>query len=372
MRVELLTNPADIPSEEWDALVASTAAAVGPEMGLKWLSFLAGARGDADARACPPVSLLAARETFRTTALLAFVEEDNLHVTLREGEGDWRAPAALGRGVRGYHCRVPLAHTLAVLHQPGTEGINGLSKVVETLEKKALSQGLDYVQISRVEPGSPLQTLLAERGYESYPNFLDHVLQISWSSLSEYALSLRQKARQNMRREMQRFRDRGIDTVIIDRYTEALPQLYALHEAVCRRHGGRPHMRFEFFEKALKSLRGFGGIVAQEQGRPVGCFFFFVAHGCLSCKNAGLVYDVSRGSFVYANLLYKSIDYAIEQGFKRVHFGLTNRWQKVRLGALPFPSERRILALAPDLAKALADLRLRLKEQDAGVVQSAG
>lgn len=360
MGVQLLTDPAGIPTGEWDRLYATACCdPIAPELGRNWLSFLADARAHVDERACPPVTLVAAPQGPRTTAMLVFVEEDRLHVSLGEGQGNWRAGAALGREVRGIHCRVPLSHTLAVLHEAGPQGLAGLGEIVAALENRAVGRGMDFVQVSRVQPGTPLQALLARRGYEPYPNFPDHVMEIRWTSLAEYAMWLPRQMRHNLRREMRRFDDRGFDMTVLHECTDALPQLYALYEGVCRRHGSSPSERMEFFARAMASLAGFGAIVARYGGTPVGCLFLYGAHGILSVKNAGLNYAASRHGFVYTNLLYRTVQHAIEQRFKRVHFGLTNTGLKGRLGAPPLLSERRILPLAGDLARVLGELRAR-------------
>lgn len=162
---------------------------------------------------------------------------------------------------------------------------------------------------------------------------------VRWKTFDEYLAALPRNRRTSIRRERAVFRSSypNLRVTTLDQVADQLAPLYA---NLLEKYGGEAAT-----ERAQRYLRHQAAHLAdrstvwvcEDSSGPVGFSLFYRFADGLYSRFVGFDYPRAN-SFEYFNLLfYEPLEYALAEGLRTVHFGISSEEGKLRRGATPQP-----------------------------------
>ncbi len=162
------------------------------------------------------------------------------------------------------------------------------------------------------------------------------VLDVRWSSMDDYRQGFSKDQSRNIRREMRIFAAQGY-TLVGGRLSDWIDVAANLFAQLERRYGHDATAAAEAAE--LRALAACGDehshILAIRDGDEViGIVLLFVWEGIVYVRSSGFNYPATRQAFEYFNLvIYETIRFAIEHGYRRIELGMATYHAKLARGA---------------------------------------
>ena len=192
------------------------------------------------------------------------------------------------------------------------------------------------------EEAEPLDAL-QQYGYIRADSLPMHCFEPRFHSFEEYLQTRKSHARSNVRRSMRKFERAGLQTVRLTGEEQvgrlSTDDVQSLYEAVL------DHARAVFerlpagFIRELARRLGDRVVVTQVRQEES-----TVAFGCGLMSDSefhmmfmGLDYEANREGDVYFNLLYRDLDFAMQQGVSKIYVGQNAPEFKTRLGCVQQP-----------------------------------
>lgn len=160
-------------------------------------------------------------------------------------------------------------------------------------------------------------------------------MELSLASTKPYALQLRKKYRNHYKRRQKLAEQRGLTwDVHRGALTAALmSDMETLYFQVLERSGTQfERLSGNYFSELLEHCAGASVVLCRDKEKLVG--FMVNVEADKDFNGLYLGYDTSyREAAVYFNLIYRSLDVAIEKGYQSIHLGQTSYEIKSSLGA---------------------------------------
>jgi len=197
---------------------------------------------------------------------------------------------------------------------------------------KASNQAFLYVD----KPDeSSLVQLLKMEGYLEWCMAAECTIPIFWKSFNEYIEHLPKKRRDNVKRELRVFREKGykIDIVGAESLTKELVPLQA---QVHRKYGHRGN--YDRIQRGFEQIKKYLGkyvrvFLIRDNSAVLGFALFYEMNDIYYCKQVGFDYAKLDDDFSYFNCaFYKPISEAIFTGKRAISYGIGAYSAKVRRG----------------------------------------
>ena len=353
-----IENTKQFDKKELEEILQLSEGTIAPEMSIEWLTFLAENQKSAIPGTCPVNEIISAKnENNNIVALLTFVSEFNLHFTNSDFTFRWSLDTCnLSISLKGLHCRIPFSHTLSLASLQNKSGKEGFRGILNLLEKTGRKRNSDYLQISRVEPGTYVSEVLNEKGYYSFPILSDYIINIEWDSFNVYLMSLTKKKRKNIKQNIKCFLSNDV-TIKVESKAVQFAEFYPLYVQTCKKYGGKPHGDPDFYEAASQLPNSLLISARTKNNIPIGFLLCYCSNNIISAKQVGIDYSSEESSYTYINICYYLIRYAIEHCIRRIHFGISAGEFKSRIGAAEVYSERKIMPLSENGVIVLEDAK---------------
>ncbi|GER83923.1 hypothetical protein KTAU_25600 [Thermogemmatispora aurantia] len=203
-----------------------------------------------------------------------------------------------------------------------------ISLLLSQIEEQARSWGACSICCPYVAgDDAVLRTVLLEHDYFSFPNVWLAVLDICWSSFSDYLQSLSGKRRHSIRRERLQIARAGVELSIAPLQLADVARLEILKGNVDAKYHGesarRPPSENSFLAVAARERPGEPLVVlARKEGEIVAFCLCYRYRDELYCEQVGFDYERTARLPLYFEVgYYQPITYAIEQKLKRIHYG---------------------------------------------------
>ena len=186
----------------------------------------------------------------------------------------------------------------------------------------------------------PFFDVLLSEGYRPLDNLPCALMDLPWSSFEEYLNSMRSPYRHKVMDHRKKCMAAGIRFEVVKDFSALAPNLARLwrnsydHAVEYKREILLP----AFFENINTCLGSRSTVIlALRKERPVGFALLLHDETELEWLFCGLDYEHNRQDFIYFNLIYHIIEFAIQQGFRRLNLGITTIIPKLDVGAEAVP-----------------------------------
>ncbi len=247
----------------------------------------------------------------------------------RSGEtADWY-PATLGGARIGYANNLLVDPELPPAEQAYLCRLLLSAMATETPDRCTRTSALLYL----TECGA--RQMAADSSWLLAFSSAEAVLDIQWSSLEEYAAALGPSQRRTVRADLRAFERSGLTTTTVflrDVVSETAP--LAVNVQHKYGHDSTVDRQLRFFGTCADCL-GDSAIVlgCRDGSRLVGYSFNIVWGNTLYVRSAGFDYTAApRQGEHFVIMYYQPIQYAIDAGLRRIHFGTQSFATKVRRG----------------------------------------
>jgi predicted N-acyltransferase len=238
-------------------------------------------------------------------------------------------------------CGTPVALGATISFREGTGKRAALMQIVHETEQLARKLRVGVVLFRDFyEDELTFFDQLRHAGYRRIHNLPCARMQIQWQSFDEFLRAMRSEYRCKILTRIKKFQKGGGRIELLtdfSPYAEGLARLWrnTYDRAVEYR---REILLSDFFENVDQYLGNRSAvIVASIGGQPMGFLLLFLDDDTMTTIFSGLDYSCSKEHFVYFNLFYKAIEFAILRGVKDIDFGITTIAPKIELGAVVAP-----------------------------------
>ncbi|MEE9606629.1 MAG: GNAT family N-acetyltransferase [Myxococcota bacterium] len=352
-RTELLDGVAEVPRDEWNALVGDGS----PFLEWDWLASLEHARVVGPETGWQPRPLVVREGTRIVAACPLYVKAH------REGEfvfdGSW-ADAAERAGLRYYPkllVGVPFTPVTGArfLVAPGEDRDAWVRRLAETLREICLESGTSGVHVNFCRPDEA-------KSLEGTDFMLRVGIQYHWrndgfTSFEGYLARLRSKRRNQIRRERRELQKAGVavDALVGDAIPDELfAVMFRCYLATVENHyWGRQYLNSRFFELLRERFRHrLCFVVARQDGEVIGGTTNVVKDDALYGRYWGALRPVRYLHFDVC--YYAAIDYCIQAGIERFEPGAGGDYKFLR-GFDAQPTFSLHFLAEPRLARAVSD-----------------
>lgn len=242
-------------------------------------------------------------------------------------------PEVLGKGStaqwRPYLSLGSRMSTNELLIAPGVESAERravVAQLASAVRERAIEYGVPVASMYMPELDAELLREALGPGAMCLRSGRGGEIRVGWETFEGYLASLSTDRRQAVRREIRRF-DQAGHMVVISRLSDVWPEISKLITNVDRKYGIAigPEQRNAELEQQARLL-GPGSVVfvcRDSSGAPIAASVLFHHGDGLFARHVGIDYDRAH-SFEYFNLLfYRPIEYAIAEGVRRIHYGLS-------------------------------------------------
>ncbi len=233
-------------------------------------------------------------------------------------------------------CRSPFGGDSGFRLPPGREA-PALQEISRVLQEVARAHHVSFLVLGWLT-AAELEFVKRAGDFEYAAMDSATSLKVAWSSFDQFAAGLGKSMQKDMRRHDNRARQLGITIERSRRFTQYESRLYELIDNVERHHGNdglKPYadqvlriIERDLPDKSVMLLAWVGSMLA-------GCGLLLHDNGVLTLTLLGLDY---RFKYVYFQLFYETIRYAIDAGHQVIHGGTGAYEFKHRLGFQDHPT----------------------------------
>jgi len=182
-------------------------------------------------------------------------------------------------------------------------------------------------------------------------NFLPNaILSIQHRRFEDFLAALPSKKRRKLLADRQAMARHGATLNLCRDPSGVSEELFELYQSTNRRKQRQRNyipMPFAIDRDFFDSLSAFEALdskalLIRVEGRLIAYCLLLQGGGTLYFRSVGLDYHWSLKTRAYFNLIYATIELAIQQGCERVDFGLTSYTFKKRMGCVLYPSRYRV------------------------------
>ncbi len=177
---------------------------------------------------------------------------------------------------------------------------------------------------------------LTGKNYARIHNLPNAKIPIRWKSFEEYLDSMKSNYRRKIIKRMEHLYLNNVSVELLEDFSEYSDDLLRLWTNV--NNNAKEYCREKLTASFFKNLDTCMGsrsriILMKKNNVPVGCALLLFDDDVLVSMYYGLDYKYNKDFFLYFNLLYKTVEIAIEYGMKEVDMGITTLVPKKDLGA---------------------------------------
>lgn len=296
-------------------------------------SFYLIGRGDAgEIRAILPAHFLpAARSAYYSPSRMF---GDALPPVLAD-EAAW-FPGMLGGARAGFLNEILVDGRLSPEDRPSV--LRQLANGLDALNESYGGESVVFMYVPTLEAVSLLEAYDA-----AVPVFTaaETIVEVEWESFDGYLRALSKSRRHAVKREILRF-EATSPRVTVGHLSDAVATAIAPLVANVYTKYGEPQTLPRVSANLQRQAEHLGEasvvFTCERDGRLIGCSFFCHCGTGLFARAVGFDYGLIDNRAEYFNLLfYRPIQYAIEHGLKRVHYGIDTYEAKLFRGAKPRP-----------------------------------
>ncbi len=305
--IEVVTDPAQLDVLAWDHLNTGL-----PFSGTRWLPLYRQMLQD------PELILLLLRRQGRLVGRAILTQSRQPGVPITSALGRRIVKLVLGR-FPILVCQTPLACASGLLLPEGDE-VNALRALDVSVRQLARGRHASFFTLGWLNPAQ--RQIVAQTGLYQHMEMDGATwLPVKWASFEEYVSSLGKSARKDLHRHMNRARDLGIVVERTHRFAHLRDSLLPLIGNVEAAHNSADARVFgpNILEVTERELPDRSVMLLARCGESLaGCGLLLHDEGTLILAMLGLDYQFK---YVYFQLLYEAIRYAIENGIRAVRGG---------------------------------------------------
>jgi predicted N-acyltransferase len=324
LRVETRERIADVDREEWNALVAASAAYI-----FHTTDFLRAYEDFPLQAGIEPLYFTFRDGAGRAVAVLPAYLQPAMDLLGVLAKAD---PAVAAGGQRGllthvWHCYET--------HLPGTLSPPVVAAACTALADAARRRGADWYGFINVDARGELLPHLEALGFSSVHIWDRFFLPLAgWRTVDEYVSSLPRSARHEMRRQVRRAEDAGAVITLLEPPFDAaeLTEITALCRGTTRKFGSIPYYPEATFAPFLNRVGPNVRILTVRlDGALLGGWICFVDGRCFHTWAAGADYEAANFSPYYVGF-HAAVRFAFENGMEILEGGRGNAGFKERHG----------------------------------------
>jgi len=240
--------------------------------------------------------------------------------------------------LKSLECGPPIALGNLLSFKSGVDRPAALALVCREIELLAKELGVKFILFRDFyDDEAGLYGPLEARGYKKLHNLPQALLKLKWKSFDEYLDSMRSNYRCKIVKSIDKCAKAGISIQPLKELSDDnIRDLKRLYDNVYdnAKEIKRDRLPESFFRNISKCL-GQNAIVlaATKDGKLIGYMLSLISGKTLITVFPGLDYDCNKECYVYFNLFYKSIAWAIENGMTDVDMGITTLNPKRDMGS---------------------------------------
>ncbi len=241
--------------------------------------------------------------------------------------------------MRFIECGLPVAIGTTISFRENFDKVKLLNLITESIEELARSKNIKNIVIRDFHAEErTLFDNLKNLGYGIINNLPCAVLKIRWDSFDEYLNSMRSHYRQNLRTNQKIFKNSGIQLKLEKNYlpySETFVKLWRVGYDNAKEYR-RSILTPDFFQNMNKYLSDQSeSIILTKDNNIIGFLWFIYNDEILEPLFMGSPLEMKRKYKIYFNMLYKTIEIAIQNNMTQVNFAITTLEPKKQLGADP-------------------------------------
>ncbi|MBU0683629.1 MAG: GNAT family N-acetyltransferase [Candidatus Omnitrophota bacterium] len=243
--------------------------------------------------------------------------------------------------LRSLECGTPIALGNTISFKEGIDQRKVFTMLYEKIESLAKEMKVKVLLFRDFnEEETPFYDILKDLEYVKIHNLPNTKIDIKWKTFDEYLSAMRSQYRWKIVNRMKDFYKDDVFMEIVNEFSQYSGEL----ERLCRnvydqaKEYKRERLPAVFFENMDKYLGERSAIILAKKGKiPIGFTLLFFDDDILIPIFSGLDYNYNYDYSVYFNLLYKSVDVAIQNSMKCVELGITTLVPKKEIGAEVVP-----------------------------------
>ncbi len=237
---------------------------------------------------------------------------------------------------RSYECGTPVALGSTISFAAGSDREKAFGILRAEIERLAKDNGVATVVFRDFYDDELAQyDGLIGAGYTKIRNLPCARIDVKWKTFDEYLEALRSQYRWKVKDRMRKFHRNGIELSVITDFSDRAENLERLWMNVYEKASEykRERLTSAFFRNIDKCLGERSSLImAEKEGIPMGFTLLLFDDDTLIPLFSGLDYRYNDENCIYFNLLYKSIDIAINRGMKDIDLGITTLVPKKEMG----------------------------------------
>lgn len=216
------------------------------------------------------------------------------------------------------------------------QSVKIIPKIEQTIGAKAhLILFKDYPLSKKAKYKSYLQDFVP---VEIQPNMVFYHRE-NWSSFLDYLSDLKKKYRTRVRRAIKKLGEVSFKEIHVEELVKENKVIYKMYQNVALNAKINPyHLPENFFIEMKKNLsHDFKIFVGYNNGKPVCFYTIIINQNKLESGFLGFDTHLQKEHQLYLNMLYKMVQYTIDNKYKTISFSRTALEIKSSVGAVPEP-----------------------------------
>jgi predicted N-acyltransferase len=240
--------------------------------------------------------------------------------------------------MRSLECGSSICPGSTMQIKKGADVRRTLDLVCGEMEKLARATGAKMVLFRDFyDSEKDIRGALEKNGYGNIHNLPQAEIELRWKSFKDYLGAMRSSYRCNIVKNMEKCAKAGVSLQVTRDVSQcSISDMKRLYDNVYdrAREVKRERLSESFFHSMSRNLAKDTAVVsAFKDGKMIGYMFLLLSGGTVITKFPGIDYDHNKESFTYFNIFYKTIEFAIERGMKKVDMGITTLNPKRDMGS---------------------------------------
>jgi predicted N-acyltransferase len=220
-------------------------------------------------------------------------------------------------------CYSPYSVHSRILIREKNGNLDAVLKGIDELCKKERISFSSFQYVSEFD--KTLMDRLQNFGYLKVSSIKTLFLDVHWNNFEDYLKGLDQKTRKNIKREIKKCKENGVKILEEREFGKISENLYTMQSNLFSKYnnGAKSPYTTTFIQKLSEHAKDKTKVfIAQKDGKLIGFSLSLMHQDVLDVFFCGFDYENQRNTdFAYFNLVYyEPIKFAIEKGFKRIHF----------------------------------------------------